>query len=96
MSYFKSHPRVLAHIGVDVVPGRSTEVIGGNYLIRYIFGAMGTALAIPAIEHIGVGWFCTISTAFMLLVCGAMILVIQDKIPHVRHTGKHLDESSKE
>ncbi len=69
---------------IDVVPGRSTEVLGGNYFIRYMFGAAGTALAIPATDGIGIGWFCTISTAFILCAWVGVVLVIYDKVPFAR------------
>jgi len=43
------------------------EVIAGNYMIRYIFGAVGTAVVLPAIDSIGVGWFSTISAGFLVV-----------------------------
>lgn len=46
---------------------RSSEVVGGNYLMRYAFGAAGSAAALPAIQVIGVGWFSTISAGFLVL-----------------------------
>ncbi|KAI1270483.1 major facilitator superfamily domain-containing protein [Xylariaceae sp. FL1019] len=51
---------------LDVMPGRGAEVIAGNYAIRYLFAAAGTAVVLPAIESIGVGWFSTISVFFVL------------------------------
>ncbi|KAI1425707.1 major facilitator superfamily domain-containing protein [Xylaria sp. FL1777] len=51
---------------LDVMSGRGAEVIAGNYAIRYLFGCLATAVVLPAIETIGVGWFSTISTLFML------------------------------
>lgn len=57
---------------LDVVPDRSAELIAGNFFIRYIFGAVASAVAIPASESIGVGWFSTIS-ALLLAVGGAGI-----------------------
>lgn len=47
--------------------GRSAEVVAGNYMIRYLFAAAGSALCLPAIEKIGVGWFSTISAGFMVV-----------------------------
>ena len=41
--------------------------IAGNYVIRYFFAAAGTAVVLPAIEKIGVGWFSTISTGFLIV-----------------------------
>ncbi|KAL5001049.1 major facilitator superfamily domain-containing protein [Aspergillus recurvatus] len=60
---------------LDVVPDRSAELIAGNFFIRYIFGAVASATAIPAAESIGVGWFSTIS-ALLLVVGGAGIFVV--------------------
>lgn len=37
--------------------------------MRYIFAAAGTAVCLPAVRSIGVGWFSTISAFF--LVAGA-------------------------
>ncbi|KAI1303315.1 major facilitator superfamily domain-containing protein [Xylaria venustula] len=52
---------------LDVMSGRGAEVIAGNYAIRYLFGCIATAVVLPAIESIGVGWFSTISTLFLLV-----------------------------
>ncbi|KAK5628646.1 hypothetical protein RRF57_004362 [Xylaria bambusicola] len=51
---------------LDVMSGRGAEVIAGNYAIRYLFGCVATAVVLPAIQSIGVGWFSTISTLFLL------------------------------
>ena len=34
--------------------------------MRYFFGAFGTAVVIPAIEGIGVGWFSTVTALFIV------------------------------
>ena len=47
--------------------GRSAEVVAGNYMIRYAFAAGGSAVCLPAIEAIGVGWFSTISAGFLIV-----------------------------
>jgi len=52
---------------LDVMQGRGAEVIAGNYFIRYLFAAGGTAVVLPAVEAIGVGWFSTISAAFLVV-----------------------------
>ena len=65
-------------IFVDVIPSRSAEVLAGNYLVRYIFGATGTAVVLPAVNSIGIGAFSTISAGFMTVCCGWVILVIHD------------------
>lgn len=51
---------------LDVMQSRAPEVIAGNYMIRYLFACLGTAVVLPAIEAIGVGWFSTVSAAYML------------------------------
>ena len=43
--------------------------IAGNYFMRYMFAAAGSAACLPAVRAIGVGWFSTISALF--LVAGA-------------------------
>lgn len=45
--------------------GKSAEVVAGNYMFRYAFGALGTGVVLPAIEAMGVGWFSTISALFL-------------------------------
>lgn len=36
-------------------------------MVRYVFGAVGSAVVLPAVESIGVGWFSTISAVLLLL-----------------------------
>ncbi|KAL2867252.1 putative MFS transporter [Aspergillus lucknowensis] len=50
---------------LDVMPERSAELIAGNFFIRYIFGAVASATAIPAAESIGVGWYSTVSAVLV-------------------------------
>lgn len=52
---------------LDVMQGQSGEVVAGNYMVRYLFGAFGTAVVLPAVEKIGVGWFSTISALFLVI-----------------------------
>lgn len=47
--------------------GLSSEVVAGNYMIRYFFAAAGSAVCLPAIESVGVGWFSTISSGFLIV-----------------------------
>lgn len=55
---------------IDVMQSRGmgSVVVAGNYQIRYLFAAAGSAVCLPAIEKIGVGWFSTTSAVF-LVVC---------------------------
>jgi hypothetical protein len=55
---------------LDVMQKRSSEVVAGNYMLRYLFAATGTAACLPAVEAIGVGWFSTISAAFLVVSAG--------------------------
>jgi MFS family permease len=61
---------------LDVLPERGAEVIAGNYMVRYLFGALGTAVVLPAVEKIGVGWFSTISAAFMVAAALAVAATV--------------------
>ncbi|GME60895.1 putative transporter [Neofusicoccum parvum] len=55
---------------LDVMQAQSAEVVAGNYVIRYVFAALGSALCLPAIEKIGVGGFSTISAGFLVVAAG--------------------------
>lgn len=52
---------------LDVMQSKSAESIAGNYVFRYMFAAAGTAVVLPAVERIGVGWFSTISAGFLVV-----------------------------
>ncbi|KAF3075453.1 hypothetical protein CFAM422_001997 [Trichoderma lentiforme] len=52
---------------LDVMPGRGAEVTAANYFVRYLAGCVATAVVLPAVESIGVGWFETISTGLVIL-----------------------------
>jgi hypothetical protein len=66
------------------MPSRSAEVTAANYLLRYIFGAVGSSVVLPAVEKIGIGAFTTISAGFVAVACGGMLLVIYDKVSLTR------------
>lgn len=59
---------------IDVMQskGKSAEVVASNYMVRYLFTAVGSAVALPAVQGIGVGWFSTISAGF--LSCSALLV----------------------
>ncbi|KAF2671941.1 MFS general substrate transporter [Microthyrium microscopicum] len=59
---------------LDVMQGRSSEVVAGNYAVRYFFGAIGTAAVLPAIQKIGPGGFSTISAGFLFAATGLVYL----------------------
>ncbi|KAF9893339.1 hypothetical protein FE257_011771 [Aspergillus nanangensis] len=60
---------------LDVKPDQSAELIAGNFFIRYIFGAVASAAAIPATEVIGVGFFSTIAAALLAVGGGGLLVV---------------------
>ncbi|KJZ78721.1 hypothetical protein HIM_02112 [Hirsutella minnesotensis 3608] len=51
---------------LDVIPGQGAEVTAANYFVRYLAGCLGTAVVLPAVQGAGVGWFGTISAAFLV------------------------------
>jgi MFS family permease len=59
---------------LDVMQGRSAEVIAGNYFMRYMFAAGGSAVVLPGVRGIGVGWFSTISAFFLMAGAAATYL----------------------
>lgn len=62
---------------LDVMPGRGAEVTAANYFVRYLAGCVGTAVVLPAIDGIGVGWFETLSTGLMVLSTLGVIATIR-------------------
>jgi hypothetical protein len=42
-------------------------VVAGNFAMRYTFAALASAVVLPAVNKIGVGWFSTISSVFMVV-----------------------------
>ncbi|CAG9973395.1 unnamed protein product [Clonostachys byssicola] len=58
---------------LDVMPDKSAEVTAANFFVRYLAGCLSTAVVLPIVQAIGVGWFSTISSG--LLVLSAMGLI---------------------
>lgn len=56
---------------------RSSQVVGGNYIFRYSFGAAASMVALPIIKSIGVGWLSVISAGFMLAAGGLVGLTVR-------------------
>ncbi|KAI9829317.1 MAG: hypothetical protein M1819_006380 [Sarea resinae] len=46
---------------VDIYPGRPATATAANNLVRCLLGAVGSAVIIPMIDAIGIGWSCTIA-----------------------------------
>lgn len=61
---------------LDVMPSQGSDVISGNYVVRYLFGCLGTGVVLPAVNSIGVGWFSTISASFLVCSAGGVLATI--------------------
>ncbi|KAK1978458.1 major facilitator superfamily transporter [Colletotrichum cereale] len=61
---------------LDVFRDRAAEVMAGNYFMRYTFAAIGTAVVLPGIDGIGVGWFSTVSALFVAASSAAVCCVV--------------------
>lgn len=57
--------------------GKSAEAVAGNFMVRYCFGAVGSAVVLPAVESIGVGWFSTVSAVLMVVGALGICIVIR-------------------
>ncbi|KAH8911879.1 MFS general substrate transporter [Coniochaeta sp. PMI_546] len=85
---------------LDVMQGRGAEVIAGNYFVRYLFACAATACVLPAVEGIGVGWFSTISAAFLIAgTVGTMAAIRwgkgwRDEIDHKRREARMKDREA--
>lgn len=62
---------------LDVVPGSGAEVAAANFFMRYLAGCLGTAVVLPIVQSIGVGWFSTISALLMVASAGSMVVAIR-------------------
>ncbi|KAI9147579.1 MFS transporter cpaT [Paramyrothecium foliicola] len=64
---------------IDVLQdkGKSSVAVAGNYLTRFMFAAAATAVCLPAIRGIGVGWFSTISGLFISVTAVLVWLLTQ-------------------
>lgn len=62
---------------LDVMPGRGAEVTAANFFIRYLFGAVGSAVVLPGVEGVGIGWFCTITAIFLAVTALGIMAAIR-------------------
>ncbi|KAF7595111.1 hypothetical protein BBP40_007315 [Aspergillus hancockii] len=51
----------------EAIPHKRSEVIAGKYIVQYIFSAGSSALVVPVIDAIGVGWTFTICVVFSII-----------------------------
>jgi MFS family permease len=50
----------------EVSPSEKAEVVASKYLVQYMFGATSTAVTLPLIDTVGVGWSFTICMHLIL------------------------------
>lgn len=62
---------------LDVMPGQGAEVAATNFFARYLVGCLASAVVLPAVEVIGIGWFTTISAVFLFLSALATMATVQ-------------------
>jgi MFS family permease len=62
---------------LDVMPGKGAEVASANFFVRYLAGVLGTAVVLPAIEGVGVGWFSTLSAGLLALAAVGLLAAIR-------------------
>ncbi|KAM0352788.1 hypothetical protein ACHAP4_008941 [Fusarium culmorum] len=62
---------------LDVMPGQGAEVAATNFFARYLVGCVASAVVLPAIEAVGIGWFSTISAAYLIVSALATMAAIR-------------------
>jgi hypothetical protein len=62
---------------LDVMAGQGAEVTAANFFVRYLAGCLGTAVVLPAVEGIGVGWFSTISSLLLVVSAAGVMAAIR-------------------
>ncbi|KAL6233683.1 major facilitator superfamily domain-containing protein [Aspergillus navahoensis] len=67
--------KYIARRGLEALPSHRAEAVAGKYIIQYLFSAGASALVVPLIDRIGVGWTFTIS-AFLTLTGAVLVLII--------------------
>ncbi|KAI6782045.1 transporter-like protein [Emericellopsis cladophorae] len=76
---------------LDVVPGQGADVAAANFFLRYLAGCLASAVVLPIIQAVGVGWFSTISAGLMVVSAGGMMLAIRrgDSWTRTLEVGQH-------
>ncbi|KAL5603784.1 hypothetical protein FOVSG1_006534 [Fusarium oxysporum f. sp. vasinfectum] len=67
---------------LDVMQHRSGEASAAHYLLRFVIGAISTAVCVPLINSIGVGWTSVISAALALITGGLVIILLREDHDH--------------
>ncbi|KAF4977838.1 hypothetical protein FZEAL_5681 [Fusarium zealandicum] len=62
---------------IDVMPGQGAEVAATNFFVRYLMGCVASAVVLPAVEGFGIGWFSTITAAYLMASALATMAAIR-------------------
>jgi hypothetical protein len=81
---------------LDVMPGQGAEVAATNFFARYLVGCVASAVVLPAVEAVGIGWFSTISAAYLIVsALGTMAAIRRGKSLRERTEVKLRDSREK-
>lgn len=86
--------QVLNVLMVDIYPGKPSVATAANNLFRCEIGAVFTAIILPLINAIGIGWAYTI-LALMFIGFAPMLLIIMQKGPQWRKEKKAKEDKAK-
>ena len=86
--------QVLNVLMVDIYPGKPAVATAANNLVRCEIGAVFSAIILPIINAIGIGWAYTI-LALVFMAFAPMLLVIMRKGPRWRREKKAKAEKAK-
>ncbi|CAN8104287.1 unnamed protein product [Discula destructiva] len=59
----------------EVRPAQKAEVVAAKYIMQYAFGAISTAVVVPLIDAVGIGWAYTL-IMFLDMLGGVFVLII--------------------
>lgn len=79
---------------VDIYPGKPASATAANNLVRCLLGAGASAVVIPLINAIGVGWACTLA-AFIWIGFSPLIFLLMRLGPKWRRERKERKEERK-
>jgi MFS family permease len=86
--------QVLNVLMVDIYPGKPAVATSANNLVRCEIGAVFSAIILPLINAIGIGWAYTI-LALIFVAFAPLLLIIMRKGPQWRKEKKAKEERSK-
>ena len=79
---------------VDIYPGKPSVATAANNLFRCEIGAVFSAIILPMINAIGIGWAYTI-LALLFMGFAPMLLIIMQKGPRWRREKKEKEDKAK-